>query len=129
MGKLVGDEETKDLQQEDAEMMKRLQEQLQSLTVSDHLLYMMQSLSGLAVGRMGLTADTVERRDLDQARLAVDAFKALMELIERARPAEEMAAHRSMLAQLQLAYVGALEGGAPPEPPEHEQPENEGRTD
>ena len=125
----MGDEETRDLPQEDVEAMKRLQEQLQSLTVSDHLLYMMQSLSGLAVGRMGLTAETVERRDLDQARLAVDAFKALMELLDRSRPVEEMVAHRSVLAQLQLAYVGALEGGAPTEPPEHERPESEERTD
>lgn len=113
-----------DLQQEDAEMIDRLREQLESLTVSDHLVYMMQSLSGLAVGRMGLTAETAQRRDMEQAKLAIDAFKALVDLVERARPSDEMTAHRNMLAQLQLAYVGAVNGGTPQEPPE-ERPEGD----
>ena len=114
----MGENENKDLRPEDLEMMKRLQEQLQSLTVSDHLLYMMQSLSGLALGRMGLTAESAERRDLDQARLAIDAFKALAELIEPVRPKEEIVAHRGMLAELQLAYVGASSGSTSTEVPE-----------
>ncbi len=96
---------------EDAEMMERLQEEIRNLPVSDHLVFMMQSLSGLAVARMGLAADTAGRRDMEQARLAVDAFKALLELLEKARPAGEMAVHRGMLSQLQLAYVGALDAG------------------
>jgi len=98
-------------QVEDAEMMERLQEEIRNLPVSDHLVFMMQSLSGLAVARMGLAADTAGRRDMEQARLAVDAFKALLELLEKARPAGEMAVHRGMLSQLQLAYVGALDAG------------------
>jgi len=98
-------------QVEDAEMMERLQEEIRNLPVSDHLVFMMQSLSGLAVARMGLAADTAGRRDMEQARLAVDAFKALLELLEKARPAGEMAAHRGMLSQLQLAYVAALDAG------------------
>ncbi len=96
---------------EDAEMMERLQEEIRNLPVSDHLVFMMQSLSGLAVARMGLAADTAGRRDMEQARLAVDAFKALLELLEKARPGGEMAAHRGMLSQLQLAYVAALDAG------------------
>lgn len=119
----MGEEERKVLRPEEVEMMERLQEQLQSMTVSDHLLYMMQSLSALALGRMGLTAETVEQRDLDQARLAIDAFRALVEVVERARPAEQMTVHKGVLSQLQLAYVGAR-GGPPAEtPPEPEVPE------
>ena len=98
-------------------MMRRLQEEIQNLSVSDHLLYMVQSLSALAVDRLGLTAETVERRDLDQARLAIDAFKALLEVMERVRPAEEIALHRSTLSQLQLTYVAALDAGATVEAP------------
>ncbi len=108
-----GEEQTPQLGAEEAEMMERLQEEIRNLPVSDHLLYMMHSLSGLAVGRLGLTADTASRRDLGQARLAIDAFKTLLELVEKVRPAAEMVGHRSMLSQLQLAYVGALEPGAP----------------
>lgn len=96
---------------EDAEAMQRLQEEIRNLPVSDHVLYMMHSLSALSVGRLGLSPDTAARRDLEQARLAIDCFKALMEVVDRARPAEENAIHRGTLSQLQLAYLEALEGG------------------
>ncbi|MBN1321392.1 MAG: hypothetical protein JXA87_11195 [Thermoleophilia bacterium] len=99
---------------EEAVMMERLQEEIRNLPVGDHLLFMMQSLSGLAVARMDLSTDNTARRDMDQARLAIDAFKALLELLEKAKPAGEMATHRGMLSQLQLAYVGALDEGDKP---------------
>ena len=122
-----GDGETTEAEQtEDAEMMRRLQEEIRNLPVSEHLLFMMHSLSTLAVGRMGVTAETVAVKDLEQARMAIDAFKALMEIVERTRPAQEMTIHRGLLSQLQLAYVGSLEGGAPPEeaaPPEGAAPD------
>jgi hypothetical protein len=108
----MGEEEGVDLKAEEAEMMQRLQEEIQNLTVSDHLFYMVESLSALAISRMGLTAETAERRDLDQARLAIDAFKALLEVMERTRPSEAIAVQRSSLSQLQLAYVAALDAGA-----------------
>jgi hypothetical protein len=106
----VAEERNNEPQHDEAAMVERLHKELQSLSVSDHLLYMMQSLSALALARMGLTAETVEGRDLEQARLAIDAFRALVEVVERARPAQEKAVHRGMLSQLQLAYVGALAG-------------------
>jgi hypothetical protein len=105
-------EETAATQAEKAEMMERLQEEIRSLPVADHVVYMMHSLSSLAVGRMGLMPDSEAECDLDQARLAIDAFKALVEVMERANPAAEMAAHRGMLSQLQLAYVGALDAAS-----------------
>lgn len=92
--------------QEDA--IRRLQTEIERLTVADHLLLMMQSLSALAVNRLGLAEETAGRQDAEQARLAIDAFKALMEVVERTRPAEEMKAHRAVLAQLQMTYVAAL---------------------
>jgi hypothetical protein len=109
------EEETPGQQGDEAEMMARLEEEIRNLSVSDHLFYMMHSLSALAVGRMGLSTDTLARRDLEQARLAIDAFKALLGTVEPVRPASEVAAHRGMLSQLQLAYVGALDMDAPPE--------------
>jgi hypothetical protein len=103
------------VREDEAEAMARLQEEIRNLPVSDHLLYMMQSLSGLAIARMGLAADGDARRDLDQARLAIDAFKALLGLVESAGQGAEMTSHRGMLSQLQLAYVGVLGlGEAPP---------------
>lgn len=111
---------------DEAELMARLQEEIRNLPVGEHLVYMMQSLSGLAVARMGLTADSESRRDMEQARLAIDAFKALLDLLERARPGAEMAAHRGMLSQLQLAYVGALDAGAAAGTEPQEAPEDAG---
>jgi hypothetical protein len=101
------DEEIADMQAEDTDM-ERLQEEIRNLPVADHVMYMMQSLSALAVGRMGLGGESQPRKDLDQARLAIDAFKALLEVVERVKPADAKPL-RGMLAQLQLAYVAALD--------------------
>jgi hypothetical protein len=102
-------EDTAASRAEEAEMMERLQEEIRNLPVSDHLLYMLHSLSALAVGRMGLSADTQVQRDLGQARLAIEAFKALLGVVEQVRPGGESSVHRGTLSQLQMAYVDALE--------------------
>ena len=115
-GTQPGDGETTEAERaEDAETMRRLQEEIRNLPVSEHLLFMMHSLSTLAIGRMGVTAEAVAVKDLEQARMAIDAFKALMEIVERKQSAQEMMVHRGLLSQLQLAYVSSLESGAPPE--------------
>jgi hypothetical protein len=93
------------------EAMRRLQEEIGRLSVADHVVLMLQSLSSLAIDRLGLTSESAPRRDLEQARLAIDAFKALVGVLEGKRPAEEVAAHRSLLSQLQIAYVAALQPG------------------
>jgi hypothetical protein len=97
---------------DEREAMRRLEEEIGRLSVADHVLLMMHSLSSLAVGRLGISPETAARKDLNQARLAIDAFKALLGLLEGKRPAEEIAGHRAVLAQLQMAYVSAL-GTAP----------------
>lgn len=96
---------------EEREAMRRFEEEIGRLTVTDHVLLMMQSLSSLAVERLGVTPDKAARKDLDQARMAIDAFKALLGVLEGTRPAEEMVAHRSVLSQLQMAFVAASAGG------------------
>ncbi len=108
--------ETGATQAKDEELMERLQEEIRSLPVADHVLYMMHSLSALAVGRMGLAPEAKGDPDLEQARLAIDAFKALLGVVERARP-DQAAAHREILSQLQMAFVGVSEGGGTEERP------------
>lgn len=95
---------------DEQETMRRLQEEIGRLSVADHVLLMMHSLSSLAVDRLGLTPESAARKDPEQARLAIDAFKVLLAVLEGKRPAEEITAHRAALSQLQMAYVGALEG-------------------
>ena len=100
--------EMSEIEADEQEAMQRLQEEIGRLSVADHVLLMMHSLSSLAIDRLGLTPDSAERKDLEQAQLAIDAFGALLGLLEGKRPAEEIRAHRSVLSQLQIAYVGAL---------------------
>lgn len=103
------EEITKDLKPEEAEMLARFQEELRRMTVGEHLVTMMQSLATLAVRKMGMTQETSSERDMEQTKLAIEAFKVLLPVVESSRPAAEMQAHRSMLAELQMAYVSALQ--------------------
>jgi len=111
MNESVDQVESDGIEEDEREAMRRFQEEIGRLSVADHLVLMMHSLSGLAADRLGLSPDTVERKDLEQARLAIDAFKALLSTLEGTRPAEEIKAHRAALSQLQMAYVGALAAG------------------
>jgi hypothetical protein len=95
--------------EEEARLLGHLEEQIRRMSVADHLAYMLESLAALATRKLGLTTDTQAERDLDQARLAIDAFRALLPVVEPARPAHEVAAHRGMLSQLQLAFVTATQ--------------------
>ena len=106
------EEEMREPTADEREAMHRFEEEIGRLTVADHVLLMMHSLSSLAVERLGITPETAGRKDPEQARLAIDAFRALLGVLEGKRPVEEMAAHRAALSQLQMGYVTAL-GPAP----------------
>ena len=101
-----------EVEADEQEAMRRLREEIGRLSVADHVQLMMHSLSSLAIERMGITPGPAGYQDLEQARLAIDAFKALLGVLEGGRPTEGIAAHRLVLSQLQMAYVGAL-GPAP----------------
>lgn len=100
-----------DPQATDKEQARRLEEELRRMPVRDHLLLMMHSLSDLALTRLGLLGKSDLSRDLDQARLAIEGFRALLGVVETASSSQDLSAHRDILAQLQLAYAAAV--GAP----------------
>jgi hypothetical protein len=100
----------------EAEFLRRLQEQMQELSVHDHLVGVLQTLSSLAFQYLGVTRETAGRRDLDQSRLAIDAFRALTDVLAPVRPPDEVALYRSTLSQMQLAFVTALELARQTEP-------------
>jgi hypothetical protein len=54
-------------------------------------------------------------RDLEQARDAIDGVRALMEILERRVPADELGPLRNALSQLQMAYAREMQatGAAP----------------
>lgn len=93
---------------EEAEAFARFQEELRRMTVGEHLTTMLQSIAALAVRKMGPMTETAGDRDLAQAKLAIDAFRALLPVLEDSISAEEAGAHRSVLSELQLAYVAVL---------------------
>ena len=87
-----------------------IREALKKLRVEDVLLQTAATLIDLAARRMGL-AEEDGPKQLDQAKLAIDAIRALQPLMTE----EQQAAVREPLSQLQMAY--AREARAPaPEP-------------
>jgi hypothetical protein len=76
------------------------------------------SLVNLGGQRLGITPDTEEMRDLEQARLAIEGVRALLPILEEL-DAEQMRPVRDALSQLQMAYAQLArgEGGGPGGPP------------
>ena len=95
------------------ELRAALEEQMRKITVRDVLLQTVVSLVNLSGRRLGLTGSP-EEKDLEQARLGIDAVRALLPLL----PDEEMAPVREALSQLQVAYAREAGGGAQEQPAE-----------
>jgi hypothetical protein len=57
-------------------------------------------------------------RDLDQVRDSIDAVRALLDILERSIPEQELRSLRDALSQLQMAYAREVQAtGQPGEPP------------
>jgi len=79
----------------------QLVDELRKAKVADLLVHTCSLLGSLAFGKLA-----AEVRDLEQARLAIDALKALTPLIPEAQRGDVQA----LLANLQLAYADAASG-------------------
>ncbi len=91
-------------QPSEEEIRARLEEELRKITVRDVLLQTAVTLINLGGQRLGLGETSPEARDLDQTRIAIEAVRALLPLLEHEAP-QEMAPLRDALAQLQMVYV------------------------
>jgi hypothetical protein len=91
------------------ELRAALEEQMRRITVKDVLLQTVVTLVNLSARKLGLVEG--EEKDLDQARLGIDAVRALLPLL----PDEEVAPVKDAVSQLQMAYAQAAGGGAQPE--------------
>jgi O-acetyl-ADP-ribose deacetylase (regulator of RNase III) len=80
---------------------QQLVEELRKAKVSDLLVQTCSLLGSLAFGKL-----STDVRDLDQARLAIDALKALTPLLDEA-PRRDV---QQLVANLQLAYAEAATG-------------------
>ena len=100
------------------EMRAALEAEMKRIKVDDVVLQTVVSLINLGGRRAGLAPGTEGERDLDQVRMAIEAVRALMPLIEQnAEVAKELGPIRNALSQLQMAYAQLSGGGAPSEPP------------
>lgn len=87
---------------------RALREQFKRLRVADLAYEMMVGLVTVGYQKLGLTEQTRELRDLDDAHLAIELLRATLSVVEREREAEEFKDLRSTLAQMQLGYVQAV---------------------
>jgi hypothetical protein len=98
------------------ELRAHLEEELRKVTVRDVLLQTVVTLVNLAGQRLGLGEAGREGRDLEQVRMAIEAVRALLPLLESSgEGAEQVRPIRDALSQLQLVYareVSPEEGSA-----------------
>jgi predicted nucleic acid-binding protein len=91
----------------DEQLVKQLEEELKKLKVSDLLVQTLYTVSSLGYRRL-----SEEERDLDQARLAIEALRALLPVLEGAASEELIRDFKQVTANLQLAYADATKADA-----------------
>jgi hypothetical protein len=89
----------------DDELLKQLEEELKTLKVSDLLVQTLYTVSSLGYRRL-----SEQDRDLDQARLAIEALRALVPVLDGSASDDLVRDFRQVTANLQLAYADAAKG-------------------
>ena len=110
------------MRQPSEEEIRALEAELEKLTVDDVLLQTVVTLLNLGARKAGLVEGTTA--DLPQVKMAVDAARALLPLLEPEH-GEQLAPVRDALSRLQLAYV-QKSGGEQPAPESAQEPESKG---
>jgi chromosome segregation ATPase len=96
-------------QPSDEELIRKLEEELKKLKVSDLLVQTLYTVSSLGYRKL-----SEEDRDLEQARLSIEALRALVPVLEGAVGDDVVRDFKAVTANLQLAYADAAKGGEPP---------------
>jgi len=92
---------------EQEQLARELAEELRKLRVEDVLVNTLVHVSTIGYRRLGLTEDSVDERDLDQSRLAIQTMQALVPVLEGFLPEDVVSGFSEQVANLQLAYVKA----------------------
>jgi hypothetical protein len=87
----------------DEKLLQQLEEELKKVKVSDLLVQTLFTVSSLGYSRLGK-----ENRDLEQAKLAIEAMKALVPVLGDAVPEEVVRDLNQVTANMQLAYASAV---------------------
>ena len=94
--------------EDEQKLIEELQAELAKLKVADLLLQTLYSVSSLGYDRL-----SGETKDLEQARLAIEALRVLVPVLEGSVPDDALRDFGQVLANLQLAYAAAAEDPAP----------------
>jgi hypothetical protein len=97
-------------QPSEEELRAAYEAEIKKIRVEQILLEQVVSIVNLGMRRTGLAPGTEDERDIDQLRLAIEAVRALLPLLERSAPTQA-GQIRDALSQLQLAFVRL--GGSP----------------
>ncbi len=109
---------------EERELLAELEEQFRRLKVADVL-----TQTVLTVSQLGFLRMAPESRQLDEARLAIDALRALVPVLNQALPEEGARDFDSVIANLQLAYARAAAAEAGSERPRAQESATSGEDD
>lgn len=90
------------------ELARELAEELRRLKIEDVLIQTLITISSIGYRRLGLTEETKDDRDLQQAKLAIDTMTALTPVLENVVPEELLQDFNQSVASLQLAYAKAV---------------------
>ena len=97
---------------EEEQLARELAEELSRLRIEDVLIQTLITISSVGYRRLGLTEETKDDRDLQQAKLAIDTMTALTPILESVVPEELVRDFNRSVASLQLAYAQAAGEGA-----------------
>ena len=86
------------------ELLERLETEFKQLKVADVLVQTLFTVSSLGYRSLG-----EEDRDLDQAKLAIEALRALVPVLKESVPAELTRDLDQLVANMQLAYAKAVQ--------------------
>ena len=89
------------------ELAQQLAEELRRLRVEDVLIQTLITISSIGYRRLGLSEDTRDDRDLQQAKLAIDTMTALTPVLEGVVPEDLIRDFNQSVASMQLAYAEA----------------------
>jgi hypothetical protein len=104
----------------DEERAALYKQQLKELRVLDLAHDMMLSLVTVGYQKLGLTEETRELRNLDDARLAIEALRGVIGAVAKVAGEGEVETYRATLAAMQMNYarVATAEDAEPAGPPE-----------
>ena len=94
------------------QLARELAEELSRMRIEDVLIQTLITISSIGYRRLGLTEETKDDRDLQQAKLAIDTMIALTPVLESVVPDELVRDFNQSVASLQLAYAQAAGEGA-----------------